>query len=804
MKRILALLMVAVLLCTLGVQLAYAEETKPNNPIKCSVPIWGNLYTKNFINILYQDNRAYISIDDACELTGCKITNRDNDNQVELERGFLEMLLSNDKKHIKINGSQFDMNMGWLKYEKNIYVPIEVFFTYVGAEFKIDSNDSIPIKVYMPETLDSILLEYVENNYGYHFYWSETSSSEKEVKKKIENAAIVSLLFEYDFGVFKSLITNYNQEMDEDALTQILLNEGNQNLDDIKYSKYDFIKSDIETTDTIHEWVDFFNEIEKNDDIKFWSGVVNKFENFEDAATNFADAVNSVKQYSAITKTQPDLLKNTLLKVSDKSEVYKIDKNMYKAANNVQNNIDKSYNTTYATATETFKNELETLLTSAGNTAGNTVTPFQCFSVAWSGAKLITKLLANNMNIIERKTLLHQADICRSIQEHAYLFFYEKFEQAYNESFISQEYNESLKQSLILKLKATLTARENLLASKFVDADYAVSLKEDITALSTFLNRTEKCSVRISSDKVRNDDWSWLKNHELKSKEEIQKIYEDFIKNKGYENDVKKWENQIDKYAIIDVDQNGIAELFVNSKEAVGAFSNDWVYTYDNMQKKVICLSSIYHYGNLRYSLKYKTLAFTELKPDAFGGSIGFYKLNGSNLFALFNNKEEKKYAYSINKTKKSISATEFNQYLNELTDIEYLNIPYSSVGTKNKTDIVQYLGKDVNEVSKKISGMKDVGTSNGSKEFSNGSVTISASYDSTAISFISIDSPCDYSILGIYFGMNYNDAYLKLIKDGWISSSEAGETKRYIKGKDEFAMWLESNKLVGISYFKN
>lgn len=76
-----------------------------------------------------------------------------------------------------------------------------------------------------------------------------------------------------------------------------------------------------------------------------------------------------------------------------------------------------------------------------------------------------------------------------------------------------------------------------------------------------------------------------------------------------------------------------------------------------------------------------------------------------------------------------------------------------------SKTDLNQYLGTDIFSFIKMIGDMHDVGATDGSTEYSNGVLIVSAESDSTAINFISINGDCEYSIKGIEYGMSFENA---------------------------------------------
>ena len=121
--------------------------------------------------------------------------------------------------------------------------------------------------------------------------------------------------------------------------------------------------------------------------------------------------------------------------------------------------------------------------------------------------------------------------------------------------------------------------------------------------------------------------------------DEVFGAYEDFIRTKKYEQDVwggeYSWEYDIDRYAVLDIDGDGIPELIIDGTQEDIEFSMSWVYSYNSTQKKVIYLSTFYRFRNLGYSQKYKALALMYSRSNLYSRSTCFLSVDGTELFEL-------------------------------------------------------------------------------------------------------------------------------------------------------------------------
>lgn len=73
--------------------------------------------------------------------------------------------------------------------------------------------------------------------------------------------------------------------------------------------------------------------------------------------------------------------------------------------------------------------------------------------------------------------------------------------------------------------------------------------------------------------------------------------------------------------------------------------------------------------------------------------------------------------------------------------------------------DLSQYLHQNINDIIPLFKNMHDDGATDGSVEYSNDVVTLCTGLGVAEIEFIDISGECDYSLLGIKYGMRLSDA---------------------------------------------
>ncbi|MDR0287592.1 MAG: NPCBM/NEW2 domain-containing protein [Clostridiales bacterium] len=121
-----------------------------------------------------------------------------------------------------------------------------------------------------------------------------------------------------------------------------------------------------------------------------------------------------------------------------------------------------------------------------------------------------------------------------------------------------------------------------------------------------------------------------------------------------------------------------------------------------------------------------------------------------------------------------------------------------------DKIELTQYSGKDINDVATQIGNMKSDGATDGSHEMTNGSVIIATDPGGSNVSFISIESDCNYTLCGIAYGDKLQEAVQMLNDKGWAKVEQGGIMIRLENSiGDSISLYSNSGVTIsGISYF--
>ena len=117
---------------------------------------------------------------------------------------------------------------------------------------------------------------------------------------------------------------------------------------------------------------------------------------------------------------------------------------------------------------------------------------------------------------------------------------------------------------------------------------------------------------------------------------------------------------------------------------------------------------------------------------------------------------------------------------------------------SNKKEDLAKYLGTDLLALVNSIEGMYDEKVTDGSTGYTNGSITVESGPDSTIVDYICIDGDCNYSILGIEYGMTFSDAIIIADKCSSHIKDDFPRHKRFIMHDgSELSIYTEDGEIV-------
>lgn len=152
--------------------------------------------------------------------------------------------------------------------------------------------------------------------------------------------------------------------------------------------------------------------------------------------------------------------------------------------------------------------------------------------------------------------------------------------------------------------------------------------------------------------------------------------YKEFIVNKEYEKDIKDLYKTAEEYAIIDINKDGIEELFIQDNYS-NEFHNILMYTFDKTNNQVKYVDLIYAYMGIRYNSEVGEIMYTPVRLYGGIGGYTFYKLENDKLVETktVGQNVDEYFISTPDGNRKSITAEERDKYYDGFEYLEYTKI---------------------------------------------------------------------------------------------------------------------------------
>lgn len=183
-------------------------------------------------------------------------------------------------------------------------------------------------------------------------------------------------------------------------------------------------------------------------------------------------------------------------------------------------------------------------------------------------------------------------------------------------------------------------------------------------------------------------------------------IYQDFIKNKEYNNYITdEWKaNKPSQYALVDIDQDGENELIIRDEDT--GYSNFAIFKYDIDKQKVIGIDiehilgyeneQLYHVshfcGEMRYSSKYKALVYHE-NGDPYLNQLVYESIEGNvlklkfSILAYTSSVDGKNYYTLYEESEKELEQYEYDSYMEDMKEVQWEDIEENNKSIKISRD---------------------------------------------------------------------------------------------------------------------
>lgn len=224
--------------------------------------------------------------------------------------------------------------------------------------------------------------------------------------------------------------------------------------------------------------------------------------------------------------------------------------------------------------------------------------------------------------------------------------------------------------------------------------DYENGINETIAEYLVCLKDADRTNEKLCYGFLPEDNEEYLKNYdntiadvlsetEMKDyMEQVTNVYNDFILDGEYKEYLSDWSMPAEAYCILDVNQDGIPELFIKMSPEFDEWTTIALFSYDVGENKVVYIDQIYSYAGLQYSSKYKAIVSSETRPSELFGANEFSTVDGLALKQLFlvgwdTDETGKFYFYmESDANKQRITEDKELSFYNDLVYIEFASLP--------------------------------------------------------------------------------------------------------------------------------
>lgn len=529
MRRWISLFLALSLLVTMLVLPAAAAQMEP---VEVTLEAFSNLLGITSVDGLYRDNTFYVSAQTICDFTA--------GTYEEEQTGERVMFLFNHRMreiHADVSGvaaeyfgeDRYEFDLPAISHDGALYVSMVHLLRYLGCTVQFAENEKAEVHmlVHCPYTVLDLIAEYNACQDKY-FSWSEAEGFFAENDLSVIMSAWNTLILGYDSNLFKYILAmilpehnDVSEDVYEDAIYQILCNEGYSHLSD-ENVQMQIIHSQMETIGTLIDINGFLSDkiIAYTDAGKSMKRMISgAYSAMGVGAATIGDWLKNMEKtyhYLRLTGNQRVLLEDTLCQYQKGDELYEKDPPLFKAGQTIQDIVDDED----ARREEVDNETVESFLYTAADAvvSGAIAAASSSLELVMQGYKASIYLL-NRMPVVseylERDTLMTMAMVDLKIQQLAMLRIEECARQwQRNLLYVGSSdttHQRQMRSAMILALKASLTARENLIASEYVTEESAALMEQKARETAILLYKAENAvMVPLGIPPTVEEDLSWI------------------------------------------------------------------------------------------------------------------------------------------------------------------------------------------------------------------------------------------------------------------------------------------------------
>lgn len=502
-KRLLAMLLVLAMALSCTAQ----AKTEPDEPVQVKVKVCTYRNELKDIRGFYYDDGFYVTPETFGILAGADVT------ASEPKKASFSFFSGIMTYTVELDGSS---NLPTLSIDGKLYLSLPHALRSLGFDIVFASAADKPVHmaVYRPYTVLDGMAEYQTSD-DVRFSWGEADGVGKTVRCL---SALDTIFFGYDPDIFRYSadalgVGSVEEQVILDVLYMILANGGTQyELPDNPWQR--IFSTDPDVINVLSGTVEMGKYFAKRmgEEGLEHIGVLD-----EVLGVSYLDAVGAIagftadqfqaaemsKQYFNMAETNKTLLENSLCIVSKGAADYKQWPSLFRAADDAQKMMDGTYQT--KDMENLFLNLWKTGLSIAADPP----------ATAWAALMSILKYDSLTQNLVGKEKNVAYADVSGDIQIIAHSLVGQTFSRLTSQDNPPErmvtEMQQQLRAQMILALKASLTAREQLIESGWLKQEAQAAMETRCSRTAALLNRLMNAEILIADRKpVVDEDLTWI------------------------------------------------------------------------------------------------------------------------------------------------------------------------------------------------------------------------------------------------------------------------------------------------------
>lgn len=500
------------------------EQPNVEDLLEVTLKIHSNVSRMAELEGLYFDNVFYIDYKGICELTGSKVFEQDSERVIfSMHGGQRRITVTDDCRLQEAFGKHsFSMDIPTATCSGKLYISAAHILRYMGAQvsFAVDADATTHMSVSMPYTVLDLKYEYEEAD-GYTFHWSDAPGWFLDPQTLQYLYVIDTIYWEYDSHlVLQSISEEYSElvmeDMYRDVLMDVVLVSGAELVEEESPTLQlfgDVTKSIWVTESWIEcvmdalesDWVkDFVRDLLAKSEYAFAKDAVGVTKTFVKLTNGVASALETIKQYCAVSGSQLYLLKMTMNRVTPDSAYYNLSPIAFNAAQRAQVMIEDANEAAEYKGKRILLDLAVDLITAKIPVVNTVAAVTEIFTESMKESEQLQEILtleksvtfavvSNTISVISRAIL--GSDVAK-LSIHS------------SQAKTSQSH---VKADILLALKSGIITRQRLIESDMVEIQAVNSMQMKNQRAAELLNKAENAQIIQAMDIPEvSEDLTWI------------------------------------------------------------------------------------------------------------------------------------------------------------------------------------------------------------------------------------------------------------------------------------------------------